>query len=160
MAVRDLDCLHQPSPHRPSLSDVQNGKKKNKGKPAPDQPAAEEDNHKSALIVAYGAVLPLAILSVTYNVAGQPRVFSLATVRRDVAATDIVLTDHGNGDVSVQLPSGKYPPANVLPVVALNGTTGTSKAEAEYIAGGARVRSSNAAGSLADIPFTLWLYGS
>src|SRR6185436_2801743 len=97
MPVSDTDPFHQEIPHRPALSDVQNGPKANdeSGPPPPDAPSAEEDNCKSKLIVSYGRVTPLAVISVEFA-AGAPRVFSMGTVRDDdTPIASIVVADNG-----------------------------------------------------------------
>lgn len=163
MAVSSVDALHQDPPHRPALSDVQNGPKANdeSGPPPPESPSAEEDNHKSKLIVSYGRVVPLAVISVEFA-SGVPRVFSMGTVRDDdtpIAA--IVVTDNGPGDTSITLPVGKFPAANARPCAYLNDNLGGNRAPScEPIPGGARIRTSNAAGAPADLPFTVHLWGA
>ncbi len=162
-AVISTDSFHQTSPHRPSRSDVQNGLKANdeSGPPPPEAPSAEEDNHKSSLIVGFGAVVPIAIVTIEFA-GGVPRVFALATVRDDdVAMASVTVTDNGPGDTSVVLPTGKFPAANARPAAFLNDTAGGNRApSAEAIPGGARVRTSNGAGAPTDLPFTVHLWGT
>lgn len=159
MAVESTLVYEQDPPKRPALSDVLNGDKVNYPPSAsvdPDIPDAAEFNQSAKLHNAHGKMVPLARIAVTFS-GGTPSVASCITVRSDVVAGDITLTDNGNGDTTITLPTDKFPSQNSPPRAWLNDTT-HGFITTSVATNGARVRTANTSGSATDKPFTVEIF--
>lgn len=158
--VEKTVTFQQTVPRRPALADILNGEKENVGGRAvpPHFPAAEEFMQMGALLAAYGRMVPLLRISVAIGDLSTAFVQFATTVRDDVLIGNIVLTQHGPGDVSLVWPAGKFPASSGLPVASTNrGTSAGRSADAELITNGVRVRTCDAAGA-ADLPFTVLVF--
>lgn len=142
---------------RPGLDDVGGATQENDPEypPLVGMPTAEMANQAQKLLAAYGAVTPLAIVSVRFN-AGTP-VMDLYT---EVRTTPVqpTLNDLGNGDTSVTWNPYPFPAAIARAVVTLNDDLAMLAPVVLPVTNGFEVKTRNSAGTLADCAFTLTLY--
>jgi len=160
MATPDQCVFDLVPPYRPGLDDVGGGQKINDPDlPLPDSETmltAEDVNQGENLLVRYGTVAPLAIVTVHYA-AGVPAVFKVATMVGGVVPATFTLTDTGTGNCLVAWPANTFPTPVADHVANATGAT-PGFATAETLTNSARVRIDNAAGAAADIPFVLFIY--
>lgn len=160
MTTPTLPTFDLTPPRRPGLDDVGGGAKVDDSEFPPDpieMPTADDDNQHQNLLVRYGGVVPIAILSVHYTT-GTPAINKVVScVAAAIVPGFFTLTDTGTGNCLVAWAANSLP----TPVIdhdakAVGATPGF--ATAETLTNSARVRVSNAAGALADINFNLYLY--
>ncbi len=109
------------------------------------------------LLVAYGKMVPLARVSVTFT-GGTPSIAHVASVRGDLLNSDITVADNAVGDTMVLWTAGKLPSQSGQPTVTLNAGDMTARtADAVNVTNGVRVRTS-AGGAGEDVPFTVCIY--
>jgi hypothetical protein len=151
----------QVPPIRPGSDDV-GGCAKQNATPPPDPQrslTADDWNQVSKQIVEMAAVLPVAILGVTFN-AGAP-VVTVITGMGSAAKNPATYTptDNGTGDTTISWPANTFPGRTANPMVTLNGGSGAAKSpEAVTVTNGIRVKTQDGAGA-ADIAFTVAIYG-
>jgi hypothetical protein len=160
LSTPDTCVFDLPVPRRPGLDDVGGGAKTNDPDlPLPNpvtMPTAEDENQAENLLVKYGAVIPVAIVTLHYT-AGTPAVFKVASPIATVVPGIFTLTDTGVGNCLVAWPANTFPTAVADPVANATGAT-PGYGTVESLTNSARVRMTNAAGSLADINSVLFIY--
>ena len=146
-------------PRRPGISDVGGAQKEDDIFEPPDpveMPTAADDNQHQRLLVAYGAVVPVAV--VTVHVSGvTPSVFKVSSASTLVVPATFTVTINGTGDTSVTAPANTFPPPVADGVASVVGAT-VGQAAVEQITNGWRVRRTNATGAVSDLPFVLFIY--
>lgn len=112
MAAPNANPFALTPPRRPGADDF-NGMAKTNAVDRPDprtQPNAEEWNTKGHCLVAYGGVVPVAILTVRFN-AGAPLIDKVACANPALLAGDFTVTDNAAGDTSISWLATKLPTA-------------------------------------------------
>jgi hypothetical protein len=161
MATPDTCVFDLEVPRRPGLDDTGGGQKED-DQAQPPNPltmlTANDMNQWAELLVRYGSVVPLVILSIHYA-AGTPAITSLASVFSSaLTPDDFDLTDNGTGDVSVTWDAGIFPARTVEPEAIIGGATaGFATCTSETH--GVNVLTSGTGGSAADLNFNLHIYG-
>lgn len=146
-------------PRRPGIDDVGGAAKIDDAESPPDpveMPTAADDNQHQNLLVRYGMVIPVAIITVHYT-AGAPAVFKVTSPRVAVVPGTFTVGDNGTGDCSLTWAANTFPAPLADPIANATGAT-IGKGSAEAIANGIRVRMANAAGAAADINFVAFVY--
>lgn len=158
MSSPDANTFDLVPPRRPGTSDFNGIAKVDDLAYPPDpttQPNAAEWNTVEFLLVALGKVCPLALISVTGG--SPPTLFGFVSVSSSVLGSSITFTPNGAGDVSITWPPATFASSVTNPTANLNsGAAGMIDVVA--IADGVRVRTYDAAGTAADLSFTVTLY--
>jgi hypothetical protein len=139
-------------PHRPSTDnlggdDLQDDEA---APPAPGDPNAPSWNAKVRETVALAKTAAPAKFTITFN-AGAPQ-WELFSAAGSVVTGDLTLTDVGTGVTEITWPANTFPPAAAWPELTWHAA---GRGFIEVITNGVRVTMVNAAGSAADIPFTV-----
>ena len=119
MTVSNTLTWDENPPRRPGLSDITGGTKENRPGRAPDpvtMPCAEEDNQRAKQIAAMAAVVPMAILYITFP-AGVPTV-AVKAVGTNVVAGDFTAVDNGPGDTTIHWAASVLPPVWSAPIMS------------------------------------------
>lgn len=146
-------------PRRPGIDDVGGAAKIDDAEFPPDpveMPTAADDNQHQNLIVRYGLVVPVAVITV-HLTAGVPSVFSVSSVVGSVVTGSFTVTDNGVGDTSLVWTANKFPAPVAGPTANVTGAT-IGQASAVAITNGVRVKTANAAGAAADLDVVVFLY--
>jgi hypothetical protein len=145
-------------PRRPGITDVGGGAKVNDGEisdPA-GMPTAEDDNQHQNLIVRYGTVVPVCIITVHYA-AGVPSINKVAAVSTAVVSGIFTVVDNGVGDCSITWPANTFPAAMADAVARIASAT-IGMISCENISNGVRVRIKDSAAAAADLNFVVDVY--
>lgn len=131
-----------PQPRRPGIADVNSATLENDGENPPDpsrMPTAELLNTIAKLVVALGAVVPNAVISV--SVAAS--IVGFQSPKSGVSASDFFVTHNGAGDVTIVWNAGFFPAPQVDATATINDAilaTHTYSISATNITNGVRVR--------------------
>ena len=157
MTVSTTPSFEQTPPHRPAESDILNGTKDNITPTVPPNfPAAEEYMQMARLLVATSRMVPLIKVQITGG--GTPLAVAVVSVREDVLVGDITVVLNGTGDVSVTLPTGKFPAFLINPTACVISTSSNRTITVEQIANGARVRTKDDTGTATNTSFVVDFY--
>jgi hypothetical protein len=144
-------------PYRPSEGDMGGTAKENDAKYVPNpntDPDAREWNQMVGQIAALANLIPAAIFDVRFA-AGVPSIFAVYAMNPDLLASDVTVTDLGNGNVRLDVPSTKLPDArwaDARPQATGNNTGLAFRSAAQQIT--CEIRT---AGTLADVNFiAIW----
>lgn len=147
-------------PRRPGIDDVGGGGKLDDQQYPPDPVTmltGADVNQEENLLVRYGAVLPMATLSVHFS-GSNPSVASCTSVKTAVVPGTFTVTDLGVGITKIAWPASTFAPAVADHAAKLTGATPGS-ATAETGVHFVTVRCLNAAGVAADLPFNVDIWG-
>lgn len=147
-------------PRRPGIDDVGGGAKQDDIFFPPDpveMPTAADDNQHQNLLVRYGAVVPLAVVTVHFT-AGTPSVFKVTSVKTAVVPGTFTVTDGGVGITTLAWAANTFPAA-VADHYAFATGGAIATATAEILTNSVKVRTGNSAGAAADIPFVVHIMG-
>lgn len=153
----DTLTYDQVPPRRPGLDDVGGATQENDPDypPLVGMPTAEMANQAQKLLSAFGAVTPLAIVSVRFN-AGTPVVDLYTEVRSAPAAPTVA--DLGAGDTSITWSPFPFPAPVARAMVTLSEDLAMLAPVVVPISNGFEVKTRNSAGALADCGFVLAVY--
>jgi hypothetical protein len=155
----DLESAATPlAPRRPILNDFNGAAKIDDANYPPDpqtMPNAAEFNLIARVLVALGAVVPNAVISVTGG--NPPTIFGFTSASSLVTSGTFTLTRNGAGDVSITWPANTFPTPAANPVVSPNAGV-LADVDAVAITNGVRVRTFNSAGVATDLSFTVQVF--
>lgn len=120
-------------PRRPTIDDVGGGQKVN-ATAAPNpvtQATAEDFNQTTKQVVAYGKMIPLARLFVTFA-AGVPSITTMHTPSEVLVIGDFTVTDNADGDTTISWVVTKMPARSGGPIVSQIDDTDIDKLRAFY----------------------------
>lgn len=138
MTVSNTSTWDESTPRRPALADVTGGTKVNRPGKTPDpvtQPCAEEDNQRAKQIAGMGAVVPMAILYVTFP-AGVPTIVSVRAPGANVAIGNFTPVDNAAGDTTIHWLPTVLPSVWSAPAVSQADDTEIDRVRAFYTTGG------------------------
>ena len=150
-------------PRRPSTDDLGGDAKQDNSKYPPDDVehfTAAGWNQKVKQLAALARVTPACVLEVRFS-SGAPYVARCSAASSNVSnATFGTLTDNGTGDTTILWPADTFPPAVLSPsgLTILASSAAVRGGDVEEVANGVRVRT-HSAGSPADLPFTIQIWG-
>jgi len=140
-------------PRRPSTDDLGGDDLQNDelAPPGPDDPDATAWDAMVREIVALAKTTAAAKATITFS-GGAPQWELFSAPGSAVTTGDLTLTDAGTGITEITWPENTFPPASAWPEVSLHGD---GWGWTENITNGVRIKTKNAAGELANIPFTV-----
>jgi hypothetical protein len=153
-------------PRRPSLDDLGGAAKQDDAAFPPDpvtMATAENWNNFAHSLEAYGKVLPFAVIEVRFAL-GVPFIANVQSLRSSLTAASFTApVDNADGDTTISWASiaNQFPPVNIQPSATLIGDGFYAYPTVDTtVVSTARVRTRDGNGSLIDIPFTLFVYGT
>lgn len=138
MTVSNTSTWDENPPRRPALGDITGGTKTNRPGKLPDpvtQPCAEEDNQRAKQIAGAGAVLPMALLYVTFP-AGVPTIASVRAPGSNVSIANFTAVDNANGDTTIHWLPSVLPAVWSAPSASQADDTEIDRIRAFYTTGG------------------------
>lgn len=149
-------------PRRPGSDDVGGYAKEDDQAYPPDpvtMPTASDWNQIARLVLAFGRVCPVLVLSIDFD-AGTPFVSGFAAASETLTADDITVTKTGTGVVRIAWPTDTLPPLATQPIAGLTGTTNSATALVILDEANSRmdVKTFDAAGVALDAKFSVMMF--
>lgn len=127
------------------------------------EPHADLFKQQTAQLAGLNRICPAAILEVTNS--GAPSISYVAAMGTTVDASVFDVTDDGAGNTLIEWTRGVLPTAYLRPKAFHDSDTAAPQPYAVRVSDvttagldGVRVKTRNAAGSLADMNFTVWIF--
>lgn len=161
MPVSSVLTFEQTPPVRPIEASILNGEKTNHPPSVavpPDFPDSAEFMQIARQVLAAATMIPVATVDIAMTL-GTPSVANYRTVRvvaNDIDIGDIVVTDNGSGDTSIEFPANVFPSSIRNPRAVVTGNN-PSEICAESIPNGVRVYTKSG-GAPVDRPFSVDIF--